>query len=334
VARPIRWADPVLAMTGSRRRLDRLWRLTDVTGHWLGFVDLGNDPAAEFALDEVHASQVLFAGRRATGRLVRRRSVRGRQVRGRRARARRTWLAGAGVYRAAVYRLGLSGVRPRRVRLRRVGLRGTRPRGTSLRGTSLRGVSRGRGHLRVRRPVRREGTRRHPTELSAEKRFDLEFETERGGQDPAQVPIAAAAGKTLDVAFPGKPDGEDAVLHRVHRGVAEQHPSHPALALDGLEDLRPALADRLVIRPSADRRGASGLPSGSPGVLPPRGFVHWLGRRSPGGARLGRGVRGWLTGLRQLTGLARPGGPVGCTALIWLCGVRPCGIRSGRSRPG
>jgi hypothetical protein len=98
----------------------------------------------------------------------------------------------------------------------------------------------GGGRRRVmRRQVRCRGARWRPAELGGENRSDLKLETERSGQDPAQVTVAAAAGKTLYVAFPGEADGEDTVRHGVHRGVAEQHPGDPALALDGFEDLRP-----------------------------------------------------------------------------------------------
>jgi hypothetical protein len=100
-------------------------------------------------------------------------------------------------------------------------------------------VIRLRGGGGGRRRVMRRQVRWRPAELGGENRPDLKFETERIGQDPAQVTVAAAAGEALYVAFPGEPDGEDTVHHGMHRGVAEQHPGDPALALDGFEDLRP-----------------------------------------------------------------------------------------------
>ena len=122
----------------------------------------------------------------------------------------------------------------------------------------------------------------------ARQRPDLDVQAELSGQHPLQVGVAAAAGETLDVAVPGEPEGEDVVVQREHRGVAEQHPGHPALALDGVQDGLPVVADRL---------GAGARPRAG------------TGRRGRGGGRGGR-TRGGRHGVRRRTAPA-PGQPAG-----------------------
>jgi len=164
--------------------------------------------------------------------------------------------------------------------------------------------------------------------------LDPQVHAQHGRQRTDQLAVTAAGWrKPLGVAFPGKHDGEHAALDRVHGGVAEQHPGHPALALDRLEDLRPALPDVVDLRgrPASGvgggRRGAAaaGAGEGDTGAAPagagapPR---EGSGRRR----RTARADTGAGTGTTRAAWAGGGGGPVGSLGRLRLS------LRGGRGR--
>ena len=159
------------------------------------------------------------------------------------------------------------------------------------------GSSRGRRrHLHRRRGPRAQLVRaavraaRRPGRAGELRRghgLDPQVHAQHGRQRTDQLAVTAAAGEPLGVAFPGEQDGQHAALDRVHGGVAEQHPGHPALALDRIEDLRPALPDVVNLRgcPASGvgggRRGGGRRRRGRGGH---RGGTGRSGRSAPGGS--------------------------------------------------
>ena len=141
---------------------------------------------------------------------------------------------------------------------------------------------------------------------------DLHGQAEHGLQHAGKVLVAAAAGKALCLAFPGEPQGQHAVAERVHRGVAEQQPCDLPLALDRLEHLRPADADRFCGWPRRGRRLAAGLAARA--------------RPACGLVSAGRPARAWRW--------QRPGRPRPCWLLAAGAAVRVVGLLGGGGPPG
>ena len=152
---------------------------------------------------------------------------------------------------------------------------------------------RGLGAQLVRAAVRAARRSGRAGQLRRGHRLDPQGHARHRGQHADQVAVGAAGREPLGVTLPGKQHGQHAVLDRVHGGVAEQHPGHPALALDRFEDLRPALPEVIDL----GGRAGGGVGAGRRGGSRRRARVGGDAGAEPAGG--GRSVPGRADAARE-----------------------------------
>src|SRR6516165_5111314 len=126
---------------------------------------------------------------------------------------------------------------------------GGRAGGTSRGSRRVRGGWRGRRRRTADWRVTRLGGGRAAGARACGHRPDPDIDPQQAGDGTDEYRLMTAAGEASGLALTGECDRQHGALYRLGAGIAEQDPGDLALIAYRVQDLGPALAERVCVRP-------------------------------------------------------------------------------------